>query len=655
MSEERMEQIELFVPGRLCLFGEHSDWAGWYTSIDSEVCPGHAIVTGINLGIYATVKKSERFEMSSLDKNGNQVAFSCDMTSDTLLSYAKEGGFFSYACGVASYLYENYKISGISISINKVTLPIAKGLSSSAAICVLVARAFNRLYRLKLSTNGEMSAAYYGELRTGSRCGRLDQACAYGIRPVSMGFFGGDISVKKLKVEKNLHWVFADLMAKKDTKKILNDLNKCYPFAQNEIEKNLHEALGPDNIEIIKKAEEAISIGDAKRIGEVMGEAQDLFDRKVAPACKEELTAPKLHAILEDENVKKYAYGGKGVGSQGDGTVQFIAKDEESQQKLVEYLNEKGLSAFAFTIPSSHSVRKAIIPLAGFGTRMYPETRFVKKAFLPVYDEDGLVKPVIMCLLEELDAAGMEEIILIVGEDEVESYRDMFDKTLSEEHLSKLPYHVREYEMKIANIGKKLRYVVQKERRGFGHAVYQAAQYLKKEPVFLTLGDFVYRSHESMSCTEQTIDAFKKSSGQLTISIKRIPVEDVVHYGMVTGSFEGNDEVILTASDMVEKPSVDYARDYLGVKDKLGESYYATFGQYVLTPEVFELLKKEIDEADASHSTEEIQLTSVLSKICKEEGMVGVHVNGESYDVGIPKAYLDTIKITGESALSTDK
>lgn len=645
------EQLELFVPGRLCLFGEHSDWAGWYTTIDSEVCPGHAIVTGIDLGLYARVEKSDRFEMSSLDRMNNRVEFSCDMNPDTLLNYARESGFFSYACGVASYLLENYKISGIRITIDRVTLPIAKGLSSSAAVCVLVARSFNRIYKLRLSTNGEMSAAYHGELRTGSRCGRLDQGCAYGIRPVSMEFDGGDISVRKLKVESNLYWVFADLMAKKNTKKILNDLNKCYPFAQNEVERNIHDALGKDNIRIIKKAEAAISEGDAKRVGEIMKEAQELFDSKVAPACIEELAAPKLHKVLEDSVVNELTYGGKGVGSQGDGTVQFIAKDEECQKKLVEYLNKSGLEAHAFTIPSSHSVRKAIIPLAGFGTRMYPETRFVKKAFLPVYGEDGQVKPVIMCLLEELDAAGMEEIILIVGEDEVESYREMFEKSLSEEHLSKLPNHVRDYEMKISRIGKKLRYVVQKERRGFGHAVYQAVDYVGKAPVFLTLGDFVYRSREALSCTEQTIEAFKKSSGQLTVSVKRIPLQDVVHYGIVTGSFEGKDEVVLTATDMYEKPAVDYAEDYLPVDDKEGKSYYATFGQYVLTPDVFEGLKEEIDRADRLQSSEEIQLTSVLSKVCKEKGMIGVHINGDSYDVGIPKAYLDTIELTGNRVM----
>ena len=209
-----MGSIELFVPGRLCLFGEHSDWAGRFTDINSDVLPGMAIVTGIDLGIYATVEKNDFFSIQSLDADGNSVSFSCEMDLKVLRQNAYETQYFSYACGVAAYLLEHYQIGGISIIIDKVTLPIKKGLSSSAAICVLVARAFNELYHLKMSTNGEMQAAYRGEMLTRSRCGRLDQACAYGVRPVCMEFSGDEIFVDKLKVGKSLFWVFADLPIK---------------------------------------------------------------------------------------------------------------------------------------------------------------------------------------------------------------------------------------------------------------------------------------------------------------------------------------------------------------------------------------------------------------------------------------------------------
>ena len=78
-------------------------------------------------------------------------------------------------------------------------LPVKKGLSSSAAVCVLAARAFNRLYELKMTTRGEMESAYRGEITTPSRCGRMDQGCAYGSNPVLMTFDGEQIDVREFR------------------------------------------------------------------------------------------------------------------------------------------------------------------------------------------------------------------------------------------------------------------------------------------------------------------------------------------------------------------------------------------------------------------------------------------------------------------------
>ena len=159
---------QLFVPGRLCLFGEHSDWAGHYRTMNADIVPGAAIVTGIEQGVYAEVEKSPVFELTS---DAPELAdvwhdFSCRMLEQDLKRVAKSGSFFCYCAGVASYMLEWYKVGGVKIRITSMTLPIKSGLSSSAAICVLVARAFNILYKLNLNTLGEMNIAYLGELRT---------------------------------------------------------------------------------------------------------------------------------------------------------------------------------------------------------------------------------------------------------------------------------------------------------------------------------------------------------------------------------------------------------------------------------------------------------------------------------------------------------
>jgi len=638
--------MKLFVPGRLCLFGEHTDWAGHYRTMNADINPGAAIVTGIEQGIYAEVEKSSIFELYSSAGEIKNVwqDFSCRMDEVELKRVAKSGSFFCYCAGVASYMLEWYKVGGVRIRITDMTLPMKSGLSSSAAICVLVARAFNQLYNLNLNTLGEMNIAYLGELRTSSRCGRLDQACAFGVKPNLMSFDGDEIEVRSLNVKKPLYWVFADLCAEKDTIKILSDLNKAYPFPNSDAERALHDALGQQNLEIVDRAIKYMADGDAESLGKLMTEAEALFDEKVAPMSSA-LWAPKLHAVLQDPKIQPLVWGGKGVGSHGDGSVQFLAKTEESQQQVADYLNEQGMKAYTLTLKPVHTVRRAVIPVAGFGTRLYPSTRVIKKDFFPIPCPDGMVRPVILILLEELVQSGIEEICLVLGsEEERQQYADFFEHPLSDEHISKLNPEAQEYENHILDIGKKLHYVYQREKRGFGHAVYQAAQFAGNEPVLLLLGDTLYRSDTNKPCALQMIEDYERYN-RLMVSIHPIPLAEVSRYGILHGVWEDNDNSILNVSAMVEKPKASYAEEYLAVRNKKGEKeYYSVFGQYILTPEVFSQLHEDImqKEIDGDHQTE-IELTSALETVRKRSGMVGVRLRGRMFDMGNPSALTNAI------------
>ena len=633
--------MKLFVPGRLCLFGEHTDWAGHYRTMNADIKPGAAIVTGIEQGIYAEVEKSSTFEMYSSAPEINDVwqDFSCHMDEAELKHIAKSGSFICYCAGVASYMLEWYKVGGVRIRITSMTLPMKSGLSSSAAICVLVARAFNVLYNLNLNTLGEMNIAYVGELRTSSRCGRLDQACAFGVKPNLMTFDGDEIEVRSLNVKKHLYWVFADLCAEKNTIKILSDLNKAYPFPNTDAERAEHEALGEQNLDIIERAIKFMAEGDAEALGKLMTEAEALFDAKVAPMSSA-LWAPKLHAVLQDPTVQSLSWGGKGVGSHGDGSVQFLARSEETQKQLADYLNEQGMKAYTLTLKPVHTVRKAIIPVAGFGTRLYPATRALKKDFFPIPCADGMVRPVILILLEELVQSGMEEICLVLGsEEERQQYSDFFERPLSDEHLHKLTPEAQEYENHILDIGKRLRYVYQREKRGFGHAVYQAAQFAGNEPVMLLLGDTLYRSESAKPCALQMVEEYERYNS-LMVSVHPIPLAEVSRYGILHGVWEDNERTVLNVDVMMEKPKSSYAEDYLGVRNKKGDKeYYSVFGQYILTPEVFSQLHEDImqKEIDGDHVTE-IELTSALEAVRKRSGMMGIRLKGRMYDMGNPEA-----------------
>jgi len=636
------KSIELFVPGRLCLFGEHSDWAGTNKNINSQIVPGRAIVTGTEQGIYATAEKSEYFEVvSSLPQYDGQ-SIKCPMDIAGLRATANEGGFFAYVAGVASYICEWYHTGGVKITITAMDLPMKSGLSSSAAICVLVAKAFNELYNLRLNTLGVMNIAYWGELRTPSRCGRLDQACAFGVNAVGLNFDGNELDVERITLKKPLYYVFADLMAGKDTVKILADLNSAYPFPRSDADRRLHEALGVDNREITARAIQHMEEGRAEELGALMTEAQALFDDKVMPMCTE-LIAPVLHKTLADENIKKLTFGGKGVGSQGDGTIQFLAKDEKTQLELMDYLEQKlGMTAYKLTLRPADAITRAIIPVAGFGTRLYPETRGVKKEFCPVIDKDGLMKPGILVLLEELDDIDIKEICLILNREEKAYYESFFFRPLSDEHYEKLSPEMKTYEQKIQRIAKKLTFVFQEEQKGFGHAVFQAREFTKGEPALLLLGDTIYESHSGKPCTRQLIEAYERYN-KTTIALHSVPVETVGNFGIFAGKWENKEEVDIKLDTIVEKPTMIQAREHLSVASrKSPENYFAAFGSYIITPDVFERLADAIDQ-NVVNAKGEIELTDAIAYVCEKQGAYGVVIDGKSYDLGNPVSYREAV------------
>ena len=640
MSEAK--KIHLFVPGRLCLFGEHSDWAGMYRSVNSGLSTGQAIVSGVEQGIYATAEKSDRFIMTTVPGFPEEEFWECEMDSAKLLSTANQGGFFSYVAGVASYVNDNYRVGGLKITIEKRDLPLKSGLSSSAAICVLVARAFNLLYHLQMNIKGEMQAAFRGEQRTPSRCGRLDQACAYGVKPVWMEFDGLEIHSRELRVGTTFHWVIANLMASKNTIKILADLNKAYPFAENEREKEVQDALGPVNQSIIRRARECLEKGEVQNVGLLMSEAQDIFDQKIAPMCSE-LKAPVLHSVLNDPQIKALTYGGKGVGSQGDGTVQFLAKDAKSASALQKYLlDERGMPSFSLTLKPGQAIRRAIIPLAGFGTRIFPATKCFPKCFLPILDTDGLLKPALLIMLEQLLDAGIEEICLIIGEEEQKDF-DRFFSSLPDDLLEKLPEGKQAYDDQIRSIKDHITFVYQNERKGFGHAIWLAREFTENEPVLLLLGDFLYRTNSTTNCCAQVMEAYK-DCGCTMVSITEVPLNKVAHYGILHGYWTSTDETVMKVDRIVEKPTDDYAQEYLSVRNGRGEyKYYATFGQYVLTSEVFFELDHQIRVVGTPTEGTEYGLTAALDRVREKSGLYAYVPDGESFDIGLPDSYRETM------------
>jgi len=333
--------VDLFVPGRLCLFGEHSDWAGGHRRQNSGIAIGQAIVAPTNQGNYAIVRELDK---PILDFNSYKTLGTYErmpLEEKELLKIAQDGGLFSYVAGVAYEIVTSYHQNGRGIYIEnyKTNLPIQRGLSSSASVCVLTAKAFNELWDLNWKTRRIMEVAYLGETTTPSRCGRMDQACAYD-KPILMTFDGDKVDVEELKIRRDFYLLIADLKAGKDTKKILTDLNKGFPFPTTTEEKRKHEYFNEVNPKMIGFAKLALAHGEPECLGQNMSIAQKEFDNYLAPSCSE-LTAPKLHQVLNFSKIQDYIHGGKGVGSGGDGTAQFVCKSKEDREKAKIFLEEE--------------------------------------------------------------------------------------------------------------------------------------------------------------------------------------------------------------------------------------------------------------------------------------------------------------------------
>jgi UTP-glucose-1-phosphate uridylyltransferase/mevalonate kinase len=634
--------MEIFVPGRICLFGEHSDWAGGYRRINADIEKGYTLIAGTNQGLHANVRQhaSKLIVRCAMSDGTQREPFEVPFTREALLEQAQAGGFYSYAAGAAYQVLTHYRVRGIEIDNYETDLPAKKGLSSSAAICVLVVRAFNRLYDLKMTVRGEMEFAYLGEITTPSRCGRMDQGCAYGNRPTMMVFDGDRLDVRELSVPKEIYFVIVDLCASKNTQEILSRLNQSYPFAETPEQRKVHDYLGRINTEIVHQALEALTQGDAEALGALMVRAQKEFDANLQPACPSQLTAPVLHKTLNYEPIQPLILGGKGVGSQGDGTAQFLVKDAESQRKVIEIIErDLKMPCLELVIRPGRRVRKAIIPAAGLGTRMFPATRCVKKEFFPIIDRHGRAKPVIQVIVEEALSAGIEEVGIVIQSDDRALFEEFFYAQPTIEHFNKLSAAAQEDCKHLLDIGHRVKLIPQDTQEGFGHAVYCTREWVADEPFLLLLGDHLYATDTSRSCAQQLIDVYERV-GQSTVGLKVTPVSEIHNFGCAGGSWREPNE-LLTITEFAEKPHLDYAQERLRV-DGLDEDQYLTvFGQYVLDPKVFDYLQEHIDHDVRERG--EFQLTSCLERLRQELGCLGYIVQGKRFDIGLPDAYRQTL------------
>ena len=254
------------------------------------------------------------------------------------------------------------------------------------------------------------------------------------------------------------------------------------------------------------------------------------------------------------------------------------------------------------------SVKKAIIPAAGLGTRFLPATKAQPKEMLPIVD-----KPTIQYIIEEAVASGIEEILIITGRNK-RAIEDHFDKSveleyqLEQNNKTELLEEVR----KISNMAD-IHYIRQKEPKGLGHAISCAKTFVGNEPFAVMLGDDVVDSQ--VPCLRQLIDCYNEYKTTI-LGVQKVPESEVSKYGIVD-AFNIENRVY-KVRNLVEKPSIEEA-----------PSNIAILGRYIITPEIFNIL-----ENTPPGKGGEIQLTDALKTLISHEAMYAYDFEGRRYDVG---------------------
>jgi UTP--glucose-1-phosphate uridylyltransferase len=288
-----------------------------------------------------------------------------------------------------------------------------------------------------------------------------------------------------------------------------------------------------------------------------------------------------------------------------------------------------------------NQIRKAVIPVAGYGTRLYPASKSIKKELFPIVDKDGYAKPAIQLIIEEAVESGIQEVCLIVQPDGSIDFKKYFEESLPmdlEQRLSTLPWAVKQSE-KLLDLGRRISYVVQDTQRGFGHAVYCAKNWVGNEPFLLMLGDHIYESSREsgeIRCAQQLLQVFPKVNKSISAVMRRS--EKVLHlYGTISGKRVPHIPRLYEVTELKEKPTIEYAKKHLTIEELPVGEYLCIFGQYILTPNIFDCIQYHIDHEILEHG--EIQLTNALDLLRKEEGYYAYETEGKYYDIGTPEAY----------------
>ena len=261
-------------------------------------------------------------------------------------------------------------------------------------------------------------------------------------------------------------------------------------------------------------------------------------------------------------------------------------------------------------------LRKAVLPVAGFGTRFLPATKATPKEMLPIID-----KPLVQYAVEEAIKIGIEEIIFITNPSKY-SIKNHFDKSLLlEEKLiksGKFDFVEKLNPSEFNDI--KFTYINQQEQKGLGHAILLAEDFINNEPFAVLLPDDLFFSEKS--CLMQLEEVYRQTNSSV-IAVNKIDAHNIHKYGVIKPGFVNNRAIEVL--DIVEKPKYEDA-----------PSDIAVCGRYILNSSIFKYLNKTSPD-----SGEEIQLTDAIKMMLKDESVYACVYQGEKFDCGSKSGFVE--------------
>jgi UTP--glucose-1-phosphate uridylyltransferase len=278
-------------------------------------------------------------------------------------------------------------------------------------------------------------------------------------------------------------------------------------------------------------------------------------------------------------------------------------------------------------------VKKAVITAAARGVRLFPAADTVQKGMLPIVDRDGLSKPVLQIIAEEALDSGVEEVCIVCAPGDEEQYLrrlDLLRTNLSETY--KGADWAQEQVDRLTRLTRSLRFVVQDEPIGYGHAVHCARSFVGDEPFLLLLGDHLYISEiEGQRCAAQVLRLAEEADCAVA-AVHPTREHLIGRYGTLSGKRVPEHPGVYQIEKILEKPSLSLAELELQMPGMRVGHYLCFFGMHVLPPTIFELLERGI--AEYQTSGEEVQLTPALQELAQVEKYVALEVKGARYDTG---------------------